>query len=143
LREAPLFSSERGVELVREALDEKVLVELGWDAQAQVVRRVVEHPSFGLPECEVEGCEGMITRRGNVCLTCWERFERWRAKGRCGDLEEFKRIPRKPPPEPERMCAVCCAPPDHVRPACETGLCSATRRPAQVPRADGYGVRRA
>ena len=125
LREAPLFSSERAVELLRDALDEKVLVELGWDAQAQLVRRVVEHPSFGLPECEVEGCEGMITRRGNVCLTCWERFERWRAKGRCSDLEEFKRIPRKPPPEPERMCAVCCAPPDHVRPARETGLCSA------------------
>jgi integrase len=124
-REAPSFSSARAIGLLRDALDEKVLVELGWDAQAQVVRRVVEHPSFGLPECEVEGCEGMITRRGNVCLTCWERFERWRAKGRCSDLEEFKRIPRKPPPEPEGMCAVCCAPPDHVRPARETGLCNA------------------
>ena len=45
----------------------KCCVELGWDAEAQVVRRVVEHPSFGLPECEVEGCEGLITRRGNVC----------------------------------------------------------------------------
>jgi integrase len=125
LREAPLLSSGRAVELVRDALDEKVLVALGWDAQAQVVRRVVNHPSFGLPECEVKGCEGMITRRGNVCLTCWERFERWRAKGRCSDLEQFKRIPRSRPPEPERMCAVCCAPPDHARPARETGLCNA------------------
>lgn len=125
LRATQSFSPGREVELLRGALDEKVLVELGWDARAQAVRRVVEHPSFGLPECEVEGCEGMITRRGNVCMTCWERFLRWRVKGRCSDLEEFKRIRRKPPPAPERVCAVCCEPPDHVRPARATGLCNA------------------
>ena len=66
LREAPSFEPERAVRLLHDALDEKVLIELGWDADAQVVRRVTEHPSFGLPECEVEGCDGMAIATGNI-----------------------------------------------------------------------------
>jgi integrase len=129
LREVPFFAPERAEELLREALDEKVLLELGWDAEALVVRRVIEHPSFGVPECEVEGCAGLAAAQGMVCVSCRQRFGRWRTAGRCGDLEEFKRIPRRAP-EPPELCAVCCVPPDHMRPAHLGGLCRthATRR---------------
>ena len=59
LRAVPEFASERAVQMLRQALDEQVLRELGWDAEALVVHRVIEHPSFGVPECEVEGCSGL------------------------------------------------------------------------------------
>ena len=121
VRAAPAFAPERAVELLREALDEQVLCGLGWDAEALVVRRVIEHPSFGVPECEVEGCSGMAATHG-VCVSCRQRFERWRAAGRCADVQEFKRIPRRAVESPE-LCAVCCVPPDHVRPAHLGGLC--------------------
>ena len=123
--QAPSVSPEPAIALLRDALDEELLDKLGWDPKGLVLRRVFDHPSFGLPACEVEGCEGMISRCGSVCLTCWYRFERWRANGRCSGLEEFKRIPRQPPPEPPRVCAVCCVEPDHVRPARSSGLCNA------------------
>ena len=59
LREAPLFVVRAcGASCCVTRWIEEVLVELGWDAEALVVRRVVEHPSFGFPGCEVEGCEG-------------------------------------------------------------------------------------
>ena len=77
--QAPSVSPEPAIALLRDALDEELLDKLGWDPKGLVLRRVFDHPSFGLPACEVEGCEGMISRCGSVCLTCWYRFERWRA----------------------------------------------------------------
>jgi integrase len=120
-REVSWFAAEGAVELLRGVLDEKVLLELGWDPEALVVRRVIEHPSFGAPECEVAGCTGLAATHG-VCVSCRQRSERWRAAGQCGDLGEFKRIERQPRAVP-RLCAVCCVPPDHVRPAHLAGLC--------------------
>jgi integrase len=127
-RVAPSPPVASAVELLRGALDEAVLVELGWDARAVVVHPVLAHPSFGFGVCEVEGCRGPITRKGNVCITCWERFTRHRTGGGCGDLDQFKRIPRRPPRRPERVCAVCRVAPDYVRPAGADGLCSAHHR---------------
>ncbi len=121
LRAAPAFATERAVELLSEALDERVLRELGWDAEAMVVRRVIEHPSFGVPECEVDGCSGMAQTH-DLCVSCRQRFERWRVAGQCADVQEFKRFPRRPVEAPE-LCAVCCVPPDRVRPAHLSGLC--------------------
>jgi hypothetical protein len=121
LRTAPAFAPERALELLHEALDEQVLRGLGWDAEALVARRVIEHPSFGVPECEVKGCSGLAATHG-VCVSCRQRFERWRAAGRCADVQEFKRIPRRAVETPD-LCAVCCVPPDHVRPAHLGGLC--------------------
>ena len=56
-REAPSFSPGREVELLRSALDQELLAELGWDPEAIVVRAVLGHPSFGFAMCEVSGCE--------------------------------------------------------------------------------------
>jgi integrase len=127
LGESPPSVAGRAVGLLRGALIEDVLVELGWDADELTVHPVAGHPSFGFRVCEVQGCEGLGTHRGKVCCTCRERFKRSVAAGRCGDLDEFKRIGRDPPRQrqPERMCAVCCVAPDHLRPAVAGGLCRA------------------
>lgn len=126
-REAPAFSPGRELELLRGALDEGRLAELGWDSEAMVVRAVLGHPTFGFRVCEVPGCELPALYRGNVCTTCQQRFSKSVAAGRCGDLEEFKRIPREPTGRaPERLCVVCCVRPDHIRPALGNGqLCAA------------------
>ena len=125
-REAPSFSPGREVELLRSALDQELLAELGWDPEAIVVRAVLGHPSFGFAMCEVSGCELPGIYRGNVCTTCHDRFTKAVAAGRCGDLEQFKRIPREPTGRlSERICRVCRVSPDHVRPALANGLCSA------------------
>ena len=121
LRAVPEFAPERAAQMLRQALDEQVLRELGWDAEALVVHRVIEHPSFGVPECEVDGCSGLAQTHG-VRISCRQRFERWRAAGRCADVQEFKRFPRRAVEAPE-LCAVCCVPPDHLRPAHLGGLC--------------------
>jgi hypothetical protein len=113
----------RAVELLRGALLDDRLVELGWDEDRLVLEPVPEHPSFGFRVCEVQDCSAPRTRRGNVCSTCLQRFERSVAAGRCGDLEVFKRIGRRPSRKPERMCAVCCVEPGHVRPVAGSGLC--------------------
>ena len=124
--EWPAVSPGREVELLRSALDETLLAELGWDPEAMVVRAVLGHPTFGYRVCEVPGCELPAVRRGKVCNTCYERFTTSVTAGRCSDLEEFKRIAREPAGRlPERICAVCCVAPDHVRPALANGLCSA------------------
>ena len=126
LREAPSLALGREVELLRGALDEVLLAELGWDAEAMVVRAVLGHPSFGFRVCEVPGCELPGIYRGNVCTTCYQRFTKAVAAGRCSDLEEFKRVPREPSGRaPERLCVVCCVRPEHMRPAQASGLCAA------------------
>jgi integrase len=126
-REAPSLPPTREVELLRGGLDGELLAELGWDPKAMVVRAVRGHPSFGFVVCEVPGCELPGIYRGNVCTTCYQRFTKWVTAGRfSGDLEEFKRVPREPAGRlPERLCVVCCVPPDHVRPARANGLCNA------------------
>ena len=121
LRAAPAFAPERAVELLREALDEQVLRELGWDAEALVMRRVIEHPSFGVPECEVDGCSGLAATHG-VCISCRQRFDRWRRQVgalTCRSSSGSRGVEVEPP----ELCAVCCVPPDHVRPAHLGGLC--------------------
>ena len=115
----------RAVQLLHGALVEDLLVELGWEEDGLVLQPVPEHPSFGFQVCEVLDCTAPRTRRGNVCSTCLQRFQRSVTKGGCGDLEAFKRIPRRPSRGPERMCAVCCVAPDHVRPVAGSGLCGA------------------
>jgi hypothetical protein len=126
-REAPSSPPAREVELLRGALDEALLAELGWDPKAMVVRAVLKHPSFGFVVCEVPGCELPASYGGNICTTCQQRFTTAVAAGRSnGDLEEFKQIPRTPTGRPpERLCAVCCVPPDCMRPARANGLCNA------------------
>ena len=122
-REAPSLPSAREVELLRGALDEELLAELGWDPKAMVVRAVRGHLSFGFVVCEVPGCELPASYSGNICTTCQQRFTAAVAAGRSSDdLEEFKQIPRTPT---GRLCVVCCVPPDHVRPARANGLCNA------------------
>jgi hypothetical protein len=46
---------ESAVELLRAALKDDVLCDLGWDPQALVVRAVLGHPCFGFEVCDVEG----------------------------------------------------------------------------------------
>ncbi len=125
LLEAPRSLAGREVELLRGALVDDVLVELGWEADGLVLGPVPGHPSFGFRVCEVQDCTGPSTRQGNVCNTCWQRFERTVAVGSCRDLDEFKRIGRAPTRRPERMCAVCCVEPDYLRPVAANGLCGA------------------
>ena len=110
------------MELLHGALAQDELARLGWDADSLALNPVLGHPSFGFQICEVDGCEGPVRHRGNVCATCFQRFKRAIAAGRCRDLEEFKRI-RRDPSRRKPMCAVCCVPPDHVRPAAGHGLC--------------------
>lgn len=121
--QAPPPSAGRSVELLRGALLEDRLVELGWNEDRLVLEPVPGHPSFGFVVCEVQDCTAPRTRLGNVCSTCLQRFQRSVTKGGCSDLEMFKRIRRQPSRKPERICAVCCVAPDHVRPVAGSGLC--------------------
>ena len=69
-REAPSLPSAREVELLRGALDEELLAELGWDPKAMVVRRCA---GTELRLSRVRGARLRAagdTRRGNVCTTC-------------------------------------------------------------------------
>jgi integrase len=124
LIDAPARSSDRAIELLRGALVADELEGLGWDPDSMVVNPVLGHPSFGFQICEVDGCDGPVRHRGNICCTCYDRFRRAIAAGRCRDLDEFKRI-RRDPSRAKPMCAVCCVPPDHVRPTAGNGLCLA------------------
>jgi integrase len=126
LGEEAVHVGEEAVALLRGALEPDVLAELGWDSVASVVHRVIEHPSFGLAECEVDGCDGPVQSRERLCTACSHRFMRSTAAGRCSDLEAFKKIRRPPPIKgSQKTCAVCCVAPDHLRPVDGQGLCSA------------------
>ena len=115
---------ERGaIELLRAVLDEELLSDLGWDAEGMVVHARPAHVSFGFAACEVPDCGLPVTRSQGTCGVCWQRYTKASARGESIDLDAFKRIPRRPPRVPERICAVCCVAPDFVRPAERRGLC--------------------
>jgi hypothetical protein len=116
-------AERRAIELLRAALNAELLSDLGWDPEGMMVHTRPEHVSFGFAACEVRDCELPAIRSQGMCGTCWSRYTKAVARGGGIDVEAFKRIPRRPPRVPERICAVCCMAPDFVRPAERRGLC--------------------
>ena len=110
----------RAADLVVDALDQALLVSVGWDPVTKTFTPGRDHPLLGWPVCRVAGCELEAWGSIGLCTGCRDRFK---ASGQA-DIEAFCRggAPRTNR-SPDRCCLVCRLP-GFERPAATNDLCS-------------------